>query len=102
MCNFYHGIGDWTPISKYSALMMHRCVFSYLTAVSSQVIGAGGSVLAGVWLALVHLLLTVAAHVSGLTSAQVCVTHVNTLTRVTAQNGHRHSWEKVQNFNMTF
>lgn len=70
---------------------MYMCVFSYLTAVSSQVIGAGGSVLAGVRLALVHLLLTVAAHVSGLTSAQVCVTHINTLTRVTAQNGHRHS-----------
>lgn len=62
-----------------------------LTAVSSQVIGAGGSVLAWIRLALVHLLMTVAAHVSGLTSAQVCVTHINTLTRVTAQNGHRHS-----------
>lgn len=67
------------------------CAFSYLTAVSPQVIGAGGSILAGVRHALIHLLLTVAARVSGLTSAQVCVTDVNTLTRVTTQNDHRHS-----------
>lgn len=70
------------------------CVFSYLAAVSSQVIGAGGSILAGVRHALIHLLLTVAARVSGLTSTQVCVTSINTLTRITTQNDHWHSWER--------
>lgn len=67
------------------------CASSYLTAVSSQVIGAGGSVLAGVGQTFIHLLLTVTAGVSSLTPAQVCVPDIHTLTGVTAQNGHRHS-----------
>lgn len=49
-----------------------------LTGIAPQVVGAGGSVLAGVGGALIHLLLAVAAGVAGLAAAEVSVATVHT------------------------
>lgn len=57
----------------------------YLAGVSAQKVRAGGSVLAGVGAALVHLILTVASCVSHLAVAVVNVFHIQTPTRVVAQ-----------------
>lgn len=64
----------------------------YLAVVSAQVAVAGGSVLTGVWRALVHLLLAVAPGVSDLAVAVVNVPGVQALTRVPAQRGHVHPY----------
>lgn len=58
---------------------------THLAGVASQVIRAGGSVLAGVWGALVHLLLAVAAGVAGLAAAEVSVAGVHAEPRVPAE-----------------
>lgn len=60
----------------------------YLAGVSAQKVRAGGSVLAGVGAALVHLLLTVASSVSHLAVAVVNVFHIQTPARVVAQMGN--------------
>lgn len=49
-----------------------------LTGIAPQVVGAGGSVLAGVGGALIHLLLAVAAGVASLAAAEVSVATVHT------------------------
>lgn len=72
---------------------LHRAVgpqeaWHALAGVSTQKVGTGGSVLAGVRSAFVHLLLTVAPSVSNLTVAVVDVSCVQTLTRVTTQMGN--------------
>lgn len=51
---------------------------THLAGVASQVVCAGGPVLAGVGGALVHLLLAVAAGVAGLAAAEVSVARVHT------------------------
>lgn len=58
---------------------------THLAGVTSQVIRAGGSVLAGVWGALVHLLLAVAAGVASLAAAEVSVAGVHAEPRVPAE-----------------
>lgn len=60
----------------------------YLAGVSAQKVRAGGSVLAGVGAALVHLLLTVTSSVSHLAVAVVNVFHIQTPARVVAQMGN--------------
>lgn len=67
-----------------------RAVHSMITwhafaGIATQVVGAGCSILAGIGNAFIHLLLTVAACVSGLTVTVVCVSSIQTLARVTAQ-----------------
>lgn len=58
------------------------------TGIAAQVVGAGCSVLARIGNAFIHLLLTVAARVSGLTVTIVCVSSIQTLARVTTQPDH--------------
>ena len=72
----------------------HNPTQAYLAGVSTQVVGAGGTVLARVGHALVHLILAVAARVARLASAEVGVASIETLTRVTAQVGHLHTCSK--------
>lgn len=66
----------------------HQIFFTYFTGVAAKVVGAGCSVLARIGNAFIHLLLTVAARVSGLTVTIVCVSSIQTLARVTTQPGH--------------
>lgn len=70
---------------------------THLTGVSSQVVVACGSVLAGVRHTFVHLLLAIAARVARLTATEVCVARVQTLTGVTAQVSHLHTCSKHAN-----
>lgn len=51
---------------------------THLAGVASQVVCAGGSILAGVGGAFIHLLLAVAAGVAGLAAAEMSVASVNT------------------------
>lgn len=65
---------------------VHLCPHgTHLTGVASQVVRAGGSVLAGVWGALIHLLLAVAAGVAGLTAAEMSVAGVHAEPRIPAE-----------------
>lgn len=72
--------------------MFHFISFvpTYLTAVASQVVGADGSILAGIGRTLVHLLLAVAPSVAGLAPAVVSVARIQTLAGVPAQVSHVH------------
>lgn len=63
----------------------------YLTAVASQVIGADGSILAGIGRALVHLVLAVAASVACLAPAIMSVARIQTLAGVSAKVCHVHA-----------
>lgn len=56
-----------------------------LAGISSQVVCAGGSILAGVGGAFIHLLLAVAAGVAGLAAAEMSIATVNTEPRVPAE-----------------
>lgn len=69
--------------------MFSSCAFAprgtHLAGVASQVVCAGGSVLAGVRGALIHLLLAVAASVTSLAAAEVGVASVHTEPRIPAE-----------------
>lgn len=67
---------------------------THLTGIPSQVVVAGGSILARVGHTFIHLLLAVAALVACLTATEMCVARVQTLARVTAQVSHLHTCER--------
>lgn len=85
---------------KYLGLFLARPQH-YLALVSTQVIPAGGSVLAGAGLTLIQLHLTVTARVTHLALAVVGVPHVEAVTRVLAQLVHWDSWNKVKSSEQT-
>lgn len=64
---------------------------SYLALVSTQVVPAGRTVLAGAGVALIQLHLAVTACVAHLALAVVCLPNVEATTRVLAQLVHRDS-----------
>lgn len=64
----------------------------YLAVISTLVVHTGPSVSAGVGEAFVHLLLTVTAHITSLTSTLVCVVFVLTRSCVLTDHVHRHTW----------
>lgn len=68
-----------------------RCF--YLAGVSTQEVRAGGTILAGVWAALIHLLLTVTPCVSHLAVAVVNIFHIQAPSRIVAQMGNVNTCE---------
>lgn len=72
---------------KYLGLFLARPQH-YLALVSTQVIPAGGSILARAGLTLIQLHLAVTARVTHLALAVVGVPHVEAMTRVLAQLVH--------------
>lgn len=105
--SLYHGTQGHTNRQKENVSLYMVCNVTcitpiypkkknYLTAVASQIISTCGSILARIWWTLIHLFLAVAACVTSLTSAIVCVSCIQTLARVSAQVSHVYAWNHTE------